>query len=312
MAKQVAQDQVEQGSSQACPTERLVNAALRQKKTLTNIAKRNMPLRKRAGIAGLYAEVAPAIIKFPTSSKVIMSFDDTKCLSSTVVEISVKNHINSATLSLQNIFRGALNGSPVTTANMLPIVEDITQSQAVGKAMIFHLTRIKSKDSATFVHSIAVSALMMRMADHLGFDVPTTQIMGVGGLLHDIGKLFVPSDILQKEGALTPGEMRTMCKHPAMGHGFLGRQPGLPELVLDVCRHHHERVDGSGYPDRLTNSQISQYARIAAICDVFDALTSLRPYKKPWTVTDAIRWMFQSNGHFDRQLLVAFSECIRS
>jgi putative nucleotidyltransferase with HDIG domain len=167
------------------------------------------------------------------------------------------------------------------------------------------MTRMKTKDEATFLHSLAVSALMIRLARHLKIDKFLVPVLGMGGLLHDIGKIGTPIEILTKTGALTDAEMEIIRLHPERGHHMLSRGKGMPEIVLDVCLHHHERLDGKGYPSGLRDGEISLYARMAAICDVYDALTA-RPYKKPWTASEAISWMLDTKGLFDRDVLREF------
>ena len=100
--------------------------------------------------------------------------------------------------------------------------------------------------------------------------------------------------------------MALIRKHPEFGHEILLRYADMPSAVLDICRHHHERLDGKGYPDGLAAADIGPYVRICTICDVYDAITSVRPYKKPWTHADAVKWMMAQHGAFDRELMHEF------
>lgn len=207
---------------------------------------------------------------------------------------------------LKSIFDDVSAGAAVTVETVSPVIEEITQSLDVDPSVLINMTRMKTKDEATFLHSLAVSALMIRLARRLKIDKFLVPVLGMSGLLHDIGKIGTPIDILTKAGALTDAEMELIRRHPELGHRMLSRGKGMPEIVLDVCLHHHERPDGKGYPIGLRSGEISLYSRMAAICDVYDALTSARPYKKPWTASEAVSWMLDTKGAFDRGLLREF------
>jgi HD-GYP domain-containing protein (c-di-GMP phosphodiesterase class II) len=135
---------------------------------------------------------------------------------------------------------------------------------------------------------------------------------GVAGLFHDIGKMAIPSAILNKPGQLTDTEFLTIKSHPRAGYDILKDVDGISEIILDVCLHHHERIDGRGYPDNQAGDSLSQAARMAAICDVYDAITSNRPYKKGWSPTESLRKMaiWAREGHFDQTLFEAFVKCV--
>lgn len=166
------------------------------------------------------------------------------------------------------------------------------------------MTRLKTKHEYTFQHSVAVSALMMALARSLGMQRPAVRQLGLAGLLHDIGKSKIPNELLDKPTALEPEERALVVTHAERGFKMLYRIGVTDEIVLSVCRHHHERLDGSGYPDNLAGEALSQSVRIAAICDVFDALTSSRAYKEAWTSCQALEWMMRTKGQFDSDLLM--------
>jgi HD-GYP domain-containing protein (c-di-GMP phosphodiesterase class II) len=139
-----------------------------------------------------------------------------------------------------------------------------------------------------------------------GFFYPLTQL-AVGLLAHDIGKLAVPSDILQKPDALTPSEWDAMKAHPALGAGMLRGIPGISPLAIAVVESHHERWDGRGYPHNHAAQTIHQFARIAAVADVFDALTSDRNYRRALPVHDASDYIISRSGQdFDPQVIDVF------
>jgi putative nucleotidyltransferase with HDIG domain len=216
---------------------------------------------------------------------------------------------NSSAL-LGDMFLAAGNGGPVSFDETAVIANEISRSIDHNPVVFISVTRLKSKDETTFVHSVAVSALMIHFARYLGMDEPTVQLLGVAGLLHDVGKIEIPGDILNKEGALDEIEMQKMRDHPMLGHTILSRQPDMPETVLDICLHHHERMDGKGYPQKLSAPDLSLFVRLSSICDVYDAITSARPYKKPWSANEALSWMLKREGQFDKQLLRKFALCL--
>ena len=132
----------------------------------------------------------------------------------------------------------------------------------------------------------------------------------MAGLLHDIGKAQANLHILNKPGALTDDEFAHMKRHPVVGYELLKHSID-DEAVLDACLHHHERLDGLGYPDRLQGDAITELARMNAICDVYDAITSNRPYKHGWSPAVALQRMAQwCNGHLDQRLFSAFVKAL--
>lgn len=174
------------------------------------------------------------------------------------------------------------------------------------------LTRIREKDAYLMEHSLNVSILMALFARHLGIDKKTTEILALGALLHDIGKVRVPESILMKPGRLSDDEFEIMKSHVTHAVSMLEEQgEGLPALVMDVVANHHERLDGEGYPKGLKAGQLSRYARMISIVDVYDALTAERVYKPAMPPTKALRLLLDlSGGHFDRVLVEQFIRCI--
>ena len=130
-------------------------------------------------------------------------------------------------------------------------------------------------------------------------------------MLHDVGKMMIPTAILNKPGTLTPEEFACIKTHPGEGHRMLSEGGGVSAIALDVCLHHHEKIDGGGYPKRLVSEQISRYAKMGAVCDVYDAITSDRPYKKGWDPSVALHKMAEwQKGHFDDTIFGAFVKCL--
>ena len=205
------------------------------------------------------------------------------------------------------MFNEARMGKAVDTQHAQALVEEIAGSVMRPPDAFISLARLKTANDYTYMHSVAVCALMITLATQLGLDEATTREVGLAGLLHDLGKVAIEPDILDKPGKLTDAEFATVKEHAAIGHEMLLLADGVGPIALDVCLHHHEKMDGSGYPDRLSGDQISLHARMGAVCDVYDAITSNRPYKQGWCPAESLRKMAGwSDGHFDPVIFQAF------
>lgn len=213
--------------------------------------------------------------------------------------------------AVTSMFQEARMGKALNAEDALPIVEEISSSVLRNPGALIGLARLKDKDDYTYMHSVAVCALMVALARQLGLNEEQTRQAGLAGLLHDVGKMAIPMEILNKPGKLTDEEFAVVKSHPAEGHKMLLEGQGVGDVALDVCLHHHEKVDGSGYPERLANEQISLHAKMGAVCDVYDAVTSNRPYKNGWEPAETLRKMAEwSKGHFDPVIFQAFVKSI--
>jgi putative nucleotidyltransferase with HDIG domain len=171
---------------------------------------------------------------------------------------------------------------------------------------------IESKDAYTLGHCERVADLACAIALDMGFDEATMFWFRVGALLHDVGKIVVPPEILNKPGALTPDERGLMERHPVAGVELL-RDVEFPWDVLPMIRGHHERWDGHGYPDEVAGEEIPLAARILCVADVFDALTSDRPYRRAYPATEALKLMQADAGRqFDPDILARFVRLMRA
>ena len=214
--------------------------------------------------------------------------------------------------AMKLMFQDVRLGKAIDTEHCLPLVQDITQSVDRNPGAIVSLARLKTSDDYTYMHSVAVCALMVALARKLGQSDDDTREAGMAGLVHDIGKAMMPAEILGKPGALTAEEYTIMRRHPQAGHELLLEARGVGAAPLDVCLHHHEKMDGSGYPFGLKGEAITLVARMGAVCDVYDAITSNRPYKAGWDPALSIQKMAQwsREGHFDDAVLQAFIKSI--
>lgn len=176
------------------------------------------------------------------------------------------------------------------------------------KKNLVQITDIRLHDSYTFSHSVNVAVLSTMLGDLCGYSKRKLQIITLGGLLHDIGKLAVPTPILNKSGSLTAGEFKIIRRHPSEGRKILKELTSpIASILAIIAVQHHEHLDGSGYPYHLRGKSIHPYSRITAIADVYDALTSVRPYKRAYKPNVVYRMMMQnSTGHFDMDRLRLF------
>lgn len=213
--------------------------------------------------------------------------------------------------AVSSMFQEARMGRALDAHGALALVEEIANSVARNPEALISLARLKTKNDYTYMHSVAVCAMMVALAHQLGLDEDETRKAGLAGLLHDIGKMVIPDEILDKPGRLTDSEFDFIKRHPVEGHRLLRESQDVDEVALDVCLHHHEKMDGSGYPDNLAGASISLFARMGAVCDVYDAITSNRPYKDGWDPAESLRKMAEwSQGHFDPQIFQHFVKSI--
>jgi putative nucleotidyltransferase with HDIG domain len=205
------------------------------------------------------------------------------------------------------MFQEARLGKAVDAAQAQSLVEEISDSISRNASALISLARLKTADDYTYMHSVAVCALMIALAKQMRLSEAQTRSAGLAGLLHDLGKAATPPQVLNKPGKLTPAEFEVMKRHTVDGHRMLQKVGSLDPVALDVCLHHHEKVDGSGYPEGLKDEEISLYAKMGAVCDVYDAITSDRPYKAGWDPALALQKMAEwARGHFDLRVFQAF------
>jgi HD-GYP domain-containing protein (c-di-GMP phosphodiesterase class II) len=214
--------------------------------------------------------------------------------------------------AMQSMFQDARMGKAVSTEHCLPLVGEITQSVERNPGAIVSLARLKTSDDYTYMHSVAVCALMVSLGHQLHLDTNELREAGMAGLVHDLGKALMPLEVLNKPGKLTDEEFAIMKSHPEAGYRMLLEANGVGPIPLDVCLHHHEKINGRGYPHGLQGAEISLFAKMGAVCDVYDAITSNRPYKSGWDPAESVQKMVQwtKEGHFDEVVFKAFIKSI--
>ncbi|MGU3547105.1 HD-GYP domain-containing protein [Methylobacterium sp. A52T] len=169
------------------------------------------------------------------------------------------------------------------------------------------LAEVWRHEIGVYQHTLGVAGHAATFGSQIGLGQTDLALLVRSALLHDIGKARIPVEILNKPGPLNPEELRLMQRHPDIGADLLRGHGDFEDAVIDVVRHHHERLDGKGYPDRLSGPAISDLVRIVTICDVFSALTERRTYRQPASPAEALSIMTDSAGHLDPDLLRAFA-----
>ena len=213
--------------------------------------------------------------------------------------------------AVTTMFREARMGNTVDAAGAGELVQEISDSVSRNASALISLARLKTADDYTYMHSVAVCAMMIALARQLGLDEAQVRAAGEAGLLHDMGKALIPMEVLNKPGKLSDEEFAIVRRHPALGYELLRKASGVDAISLDVCLHHHEKMDGTGYPMGLSGDGISIFAKMGAVCDVYDAITSNRPYKEGWDPAESMRKMGQwAEGHFDPVIFQAFAKSL--
>src|SRR5450830_565816 len=218
--------------------------------------------------------------------------------------------IKSSKSAVTSMFKEIRMGRAINTEGAMSLVEEISNSVSRNEGALISLVRLKDQDDYTYMHSVAVCALMVALAKELNLSEAETRQAGLAGLVHDIGKVAISQDILNKPGKLTDEEFDKVKLHPVRGHEYLLKSVGIDEVALDVCLHHHEKVDGSGYPHKLAGDKISLFAKMGAVCDVYDAITSNRPYKEGWEPGVSLQRMAQWADHFDDHVFKGFVKSV--
>jgi putative nucleotidyltransferase with HDIG domain len=168
------------------------------------------------------------------------------------------------------------------------------------------LDDVRTYHEGTFQHCLLVTGVAVAFALHVKFPDADVKRLGLAATLHDVGKARIPLAILDKPGRLDPGELEIMNRHPVIGYELLQAIPEISPEILDGVRHHHEYLDGSGYPDGLTAPQISDLVRLLTISDIFAALVESRPYRSPMSRQDAYKVLCDMDGKLEGALVRAF------
>jgi putative nucleotidyltransferase with HDIG domain len=217
--------------------------------------------------------------------------------------------LNQAADRLRQVMEDVRLGKSIDIPALQDSVQQISAAVIRNSSAMTLVCRLRQRDAYTFDHSLNVGVLLARFSHFLGHDLPQTHAIALGGLLHDIGKMSVATEILQKPGKLTADEYAHMKTHVERGLALVAPY-GLPAASLKVIAEHHERCDGSGYPDGHPGSALSEAGRMAAIVDVYDAISSDRVYHRGLPAPEAMGRIFEWQRHFDVPLVSQFVRCL--
>ena len=223
-------------------------------------------------------------------------------------ELSVAAGIHSNTKSyITSVLEDSRLGGTIDTGAAKEIVANMADSIVRNPNALVWLTHLKQRDDYTAIHSMNVCIISLAFARSCGYSVEQLNTIGMGALLHDIGKMKVPDEILNKPDKLTEQEFDVMKKHPVYGYELLKNDKYLSAESLDIVLSHHEHTNGSGYPNALKGHEIKPLTRITCIVDVYDAVTSGRVYHDAMTPHDALKNMYNwMPGNFDKDLVEIF------
>jgi putative nucleotidyltransferase with HDIG domain len=202
-------------------------------------------------------------------------------------------------------------GASVDTKTAKTIVSALVDNIVTNRDASMWLTQLKKRDEYTAIHSVNVCILSISFGRSLGLSKQELNVLGLGALLHDLGKMKTPLEVLNKPGKLTEEEFEFMRAHPGQGYELLKNDRNIPPEALDIVLAHHERLNGKGYPDGRDEAAIPYFTRIVTITDVYDAVTSDRVYHDGMTPHDALKNMYKwMPGNFDQQLMETFIKTI--
>ncbi|MDH5435522.1 MAG: HD-GYP domain-containing protein, partial [Gammaproteobacteria bacterium] len=203
------------------------------------------------------------------------------------------------------------SGKSISTDTAKEIVGEAVESIIRNPNALMCYTLLKNRDHYTSEHSLNVCIMSLAFGRHLGFSEEVLNELGVGALLHDLGKMKIPLDLLHKDGKLTPEEFDIIKKHPEHGRAILEEAGGMSRSAIDIAYSHHERNDGRGYPEGKVAKDMSLYSKVVAIVDVYDAITSNRSYHDGISSHDALKRMYEwRETDFDPELLEKFIQCL--
>ncbi len=201
-------------------------------------------------------------------------------------------------------------GKPIKTEKVEPVVERMIESIFRNQDALISIARIKQLDEYTYMHSMSVCVLMLSFGKHLGYGPQELKEVGIGAMLHDVGKMKIPLEILNKNKKLSDNEYAQMKRHVEYSNLLLEDTQGIKATSVIVASQHHERVDGTGYPGGIKGNNISTYGQAAAIADVYDAMTSQRCYQRRSEPTDVLKKLFEWSSHFNKDLVQHFVRCV--
>lgn len=227
-------------------------------------------------------------------------------------ELSIANAaITAFNGTISEVFREIGKSSAIDMPQLRRAVEPMVDSIIRNPDACIWLTRLKNADEYTYQHAVSSSVWAVALGRHIGLPRADLQTLAIGVSLFDIGKMQLPKELLQRRGKLNDEEFETIKSHVQLGIDCLTQAKGVNNSIIDIVAHHHERFDGSGYPNQLCGDQIPLFARIAAIADCYDAMTTKRPYADPISPGRAVKKLFEwRNKSFQSELIEEFIQAI--
>ena len=273
---------------------------------------RGLPVPRLVLVRGNPSPAAPDLRQLPaaTPRQVVLanvfSMIEEATRSGAMRQRRLAERVTGATAIVSELFDSAALGAGLQKADV-ERGTDMVLAAVSEVGIMTWLAEVWRHDIGVYQHTLGVAGHAATFGSQIGLSRNDLHLLVRAALLHDIGKSRIPVEILNKPGPLTPEEFRLMQRHPEIGADLLRRQGDFEETVIDVVLHHHERLDGKGYPDRLAGPAIRDLVRIVSICDVFSALTERRTYRQPATAAEALAIMLDNTGHLDPDLLRVFA-----
>ena len=250
-------------------------------------------------------DAAPAAVQAATASPEVLPLDRPAA--------SMDSEMGKAAAIVQRgkqqivlVFSSLKEGQSLPEEVAQSLAGDVAESVLRQPGALVSLSRLKSQEDYLYLHSLAVSAMMVALARQLGMDEERCRLAGLAGLMHNVGMAMVPTEVIRKKGKLTDEETFVVRSHPVQGYEMLKSSGDYAKEILETCLNHHERWDGTGYPFGLEGEATPLFARMCAICDAYDAITSNRSYRSGWDPAESIAQMASWTGQFDPELFNAF------
>ncbi len=269
---------------------------------------------RRLGISGVYIgegeyEEKPAqkVEEIKVSPQTVKLIEKISVADRAKVKLteSVKKRVEQG---IQFVFNNTESEGFIEATNK--ITEDLMKAITENDAIAVDIDMLKVSDEYTFKHSVDVATIAMIIAKKYGMNEKQVYEIGISGLLHDVGKSKIPTEVLNKPGRLTDDEFEIMRKHTLFGYNLIKEKKELSDNVKLGVLQHHEKMNGKGYPLGVAADKISSYARILAVADVYDALVTERPYKSAFTKRDAVEMLMAMTAELDIDVMKSFLESV--